>query len=61
MVIRVDGGPSPRQVGQDVDPAFADAEPPRLGVVSIRGERSVAEEVANIGLPGQQAAGCGCR
>ena len=45
----INGGGSPREIGQYLDPVLANTESPRLGVVAVRCERRVADEVAHLG------------
>ena len=56
MVIWVDDRNSPREVGQDFNVSLADSELPRLGIVAIRRECCVADEIPHFRGLRQQCA-----
>jgi len=46
VVIGIDSRRSPREIGKNLDLRGTDAKAPRLGVVPVRGERRIANEIA---------------
>lgn len=59
MVVGIDDRRRPRRVGQDLDAVLLGAEPPRLGVVAVRRQRRIADEIVHARIGRQRRAQAG--